>query len=506
MDKANPFNMPEIITLIGRFLPLWKYSCRLGFYHFNPKTLLRCTRVNRTWRDALAPVIWYVYNGYVMRSVPNEIITKNSHYFRVFFYDRCFSGPFQSGYLKELVISWWDGALLPLVEANASSLQSLGWKGSTSPSPMRSTTLPNLDYDLFMRMAPTLEELQLSHWTLSGRDFVGFLASCKRLNSLCLAAIEWVESSSTDPQSSPSSSLSTSLSSPQSWIDPRYHCQANQGLVDLRLDVSVSKEGAFVDLIRSCPNLENFSLYSESAEDARTLIPVLRDYCPRLTRIEYVIRFSSVLNGHDYLTDTEYSGLVLCSRRIQSLKIDIPQLGYIMTKALILQSTTLVSLNLRFLGRQDMPMHDAENICQILKHCIHLRHFSLFFSPNSLGKEETLRLFEQPWGCVELETLELTDVTMAMDHGGGDGGEGLAGSNVDHQGSTQQTYHWSLASAAPRPTPVDSSMGNENIGGVRYRSMAKQKLFEQVHKLPKLAKLSLNHVTYSVDGFSDSSS
>ncbi|KAG0305803.1 hypothetical protein BGZ98_003556 [Dissophora globulifera] len=502
--------MPEIITLIGHCLPLWKYSERLGFYDFNPRILLKCTRVNKIWHDALVPLIWYIYNGYVMRSIPKDVIIKNSRYFRVFFYDRCFSGPFLCQNLRALSISWWDSSLLPLVEANAGSLENLIWKGSTSTSPMRTMTLPKLDHSLFMRMAPTLEELQLSHWTIVGPDFVRFLGACKRLQYLSLAAVDWVEPgliNSILPASPSSLSSSPSATSvPWSTVIPP---QIVQNLKDLRLDISVSRDGAFIDLIRSCPHLENFSLYSESAEDARMLVPVLRHSCfSKLRGIEYVTRFSSALDGYDYLTDAEYSDMILSADTITHLKIDIPQLGDAMTRALILQASSLQSLSLRFLRRRDMPMQDAENLCKILKYCIRLRSLSLVFSPHALGQEETLRLFDEPWGCVELEKLELTDVTMvATEHREVEATAGDIAAAVtaaagemyydsDLLPHIQQPRYWTWASASSS-TPPDAGA---HRAGNRNDSVARQRLFEQVRKLGNLTRLTLNHVTYSADG------
>ncbi|KAG0242755.1 hypothetical protein BGX31_011649 [Mortierella sp. GBA43] len=454
MSNINPMNMPEIIALVGRFLPLWKYSDRLGFYNFNPKFLISCSLVSKAWYHSLTPVIWYVYNGSVMRAIPKEIIIRNSHHFRILFYDQSFPGPFESRQLKELIIPWCDDKLAPLVEANAGTLQTLAWKGSESP--VREGTLPTLDYNLFMRMAPTLQELQLSHWTLSGQSIVKFLASCKRLRKLSLVAID--------------------------WIDPTSACS-----------------GAFVDLVRSCPDLESFSLYSESSEDVRTLTPVLRDFCPKLANIEYVARFSTALNGYDYLSDSEYADLVQSARGLKTLKVDVPCLDEAMTKALILQSSTLVSLDLRFFKRRPDSMTDAENICKILRYCIHLRKLSLYFSPQALGNDETLRLFEDPWACVELETLELTDVTTTATTSD-------PHSNMNDRygsgGQLMHPYQWRI-DKAPRPVPVpipvvvDSNRSRSNCAAAGG-SLTKQKLFEQVRKLPKLATLSLNHVTYSL--------
>lgn len=502
MSNINPMNMPEIIALVGRFLPLWKYSDRLGFYNFNPKFLISCSLVSKAWYHSLTPVIWYVYNGSVMRAIPKEIIIRNSHHFRILFYDQSFPGPFESRQLKELIIPWCDDKLAPLVEANAGTLQTLAWKGSESP--VREGTLPTLDYNLFMRMAPTLQELQLSHWTLSGQSIVKFLASCKRLRKLSLVAIDWIDPViSTTP--TPLSSASA-LPSPVSPITPSYSAndpyhlyQEYHGLKQLRLDVSVPKAGAFVDLVRSCPDLESFSLYSESSEDVRTLTPVLRDFCPKLANIEYVARFSTALNGYDYLSDSEYADLVQSARGLKTLKVDVPCLDEAMTKALILQSSTLVSLDLRFFKRRPDSMTDAENICKILRYCIHLRKLSLYFSPQALGNDETLRLFEDPWACVELETLELTDVTTTATTSD-------PHSNMNDRygsgGQLMHPYQWRI-DKAPRPVPVpipvvvDSNRSRSNCAAAGG-SLTKQKLFEQVRKLPKLATLSLNHVTYSL--------
>ncbi|KAF9901366.1 hypothetical protein BX616_002279 [Lobosporangium transversale] len=526
MKRIHPLDMPEIITLVGLCLPRWKYSDRLGFYDFNPTILLRCTLVNKTWREALLPVLWYVYDGFVMRSIPKQVITKNSRYFRVFFYDRSFSGPFECRHLKALAISWWDQSLQPLIEANAESLENLVWKGSSSTSPVLNTVLPTPDYGLLMRMSNTLEELQLSHWTLSGRTFVQFLSACKRLKLLSLTAIDWTDPAPFDPSFSSVSSPSSSTSSSPPWSplssssllpssfagSPQHYYPIGNGVTDLRLDISVFKEGAFVDLIRSCLNLVNFTLYSESGEDARTLTPILRRYCPRLSSIEYVLRFSSSLRGYDYMTDVEYADLVLSAQNLQSLKIDIPWLDDALSSALIMQSSTLTSLSLRFNARRDTPMKDTANICKLLRHCNQLRNLSLSFSPHALGRNETLQLLTEPWACVDLETLELTDVTMAMDpatpvHG--------------PQAPPLQPYHWQLASTprsmtmptmtGPMHLPIDGSPSSRGgsgtaasaitAGGAGFRngSLTKQRLFEQIRRLPKLKKLSLNHVTYNVD-------
>ncbi|KAF8936448.1 hypothetical protein BGZ47_009491 [Haplosporangium gracile] len=528
---------------VGRCIPLWKHSDNLGFYDFNPKSLLSFTLVNKTWRSALLPVIWYVYNGFVMRHVPKDIILKYSVHFRLFFGDRSFPGQVLSKNIKSLVISWWDKGLLELVEENAESLEYLSWKGANSTGV--GVGWPSPDYELLMRMAPTLKEFHLSHWTLSGQEVARFLGACKRLHRLDLAAIDWI-----DPV--PECDFTT----PASYCRPVLSDIAGQGLTDLNLDISTPKEDAFVDLLRySCPELERFTLYSESAADPRRLTPILRACCRKLVGLDYVTRFSSSLDRRDYLSDSEYADLVLAlSDNVRQIKLDIPWLDAQLTRAIVLRPLTLHSLNLRFYERRMTPLgpssssssfltpasasistslsiRDAENLGQIiLQHCIHLHELSLFFSPHSMGPEETLKLVEKPWACLDLQSLVLADVSIGLTisttaphiwQGGIDETAILPSSsslNLSSPGSSSlitpqfpqgpglQPYHWQLSAAAMAPNSATTAIttitpsNNSQDAQMRYGSLAKQQLFEQIRRLPKLTLLSLNHVAYSLDG------
>lgn len=549
MERINPLDLPEIIMTVGCCIPLWKHSDNLGFYDFNPKSLLSLTLVNKTWRSALLPVIWYVYNGFVMRHVPKQIILKYSVHFRLVFGDRSFPGQFLSKNIKSLVISWWDKELLELVQENAESLEYLSWKGANALN--TSTGWPSPDYGLLMRMAPTLKELHLSHWTLSGQEVARFLGACKRLHRLDLAAIDWI-----DPV------LECDFTTASSYCRPLD--QQGQGLTDLNLDISTPKEDAFVDLLRySCPDLERFTLYSESAADPRRLTPILRAHCRKLVGIDYVTRFSSSLDRRDYLSDSEYADLILAvSDNVRQIKLDIPWLDAQLTRAIVLRPAMLQSLNLTFYERRmtlptgsfsspsssfsssfstlstsvssssSLSIRDAENLGQIiLQYCTNLRELSLFFNPHSMGPEETLKLVEKPWACLDLQSLVLADVSIGLTIStttwqGGIDETGIFPSSSPTpsppassasiipqfpQGPGLQPYHWQLSAATTAMAPPYSitaiattatmtSSNNSQDAQIHYGSLAKQRLFEQIRRLSKLTRLSLNHVAYSLDG------
>ncbi|KAF9581387.1 hypothetical protein BGW38_001618 [Lunasporangiospora selenospora] len=471
--QVHPLTLPEIIAKIASFLPLWKYSESLGFYDFNPSFLLSCTRVSKTWKAALLPVIWLVFDGFTMRQIPKEILVRNSSHFRLFFGDCLLGVSFQCRHLRELSISRWDKDLLQLIRENAPSLECFSWKATQAPS----STMPNLDYDLITQMAPTLQNLSLSHWVISGRQFVQFLAQCRRLTSLNLTAVHWIDPI---PQ--------RQTYSCDNEFASLYHFHRGLGIRQLSLDISEAKNGAFVDLIQRCPDLESFSLYSVRAQDPKLFIPVLRQSCPKLTNIEYTVRYCSRLGLRDYLSEDGYADFVLASPRLTSVKMDVPWLGDALTSALLFQAAALESLSLQFYEhREDQPWANAENLLRILKNSRRLKRLSLLFSRQALGEEETLRLLEPSWGCEELESLTLTGLTMMCDR--------------PSPIPCSPQFQWRF----PGMEPVqgsDRSGGQDSIGSVQAPAQAspKHKLIELVQRMPKLEALNLNLVTFSLEG------
>ncbi|KAI1315531.1 hypothetical protein EDD11_000673 [Mortierella claussenii] len=451
-ERPHPLDMPEIITLIGYCLPRWKYNDRLGFHDFTPKFLLRCTLVNKTWRDALLPVIW------------------------------------------SLLMSTFEGLVDFMVGSDSARRVDGEQCGVTREFDLEGAKIRTFFFiDIFI----TDGHDRTRAWMVDEDEW-----NLGRFTVIALEAI----------------CLGHSHSHSQS------HTSALQ---ELRLDISQPKENAFVDLIQSSPNLTTFSLLTESASDPRSLMPLIRLFCPKLRSIELMLRFSSSLQGFDYLTETEYADLILAAppHQLETLKVDIPWLDDGMTQAIIQhQAMSLTSLHLKFKARRSMdPMKDPENIVKILKWCTRLRHVSISFNPHGLGREETIRLVDQPWGCLDLETLELIDVTMtdSMVLGHAQALNDLQ----QHQHQQQQSYQWHLASTTDSDNnynqgggPVMAGGGGFGIGGVavssathpgggsggaresRHGMSAKQMLFEQVRRLPRLTKLSLNHVTYSING------
>lgn len=81
MHSAHPLETPELLSLIGSFMPLWLDS--LSGPKFMPKDMVSCTMVSKSWREAMLPHLWAIYCHDSMR-IPSKLLFKYSPYFRFF--------------------------------------------------------------------------------------------------------------------------------------------------------------------------------------------------------------------------------------------------------------------------------------------------------------------------------------------------------------------------------------------------------------------------------------
>ncbi|KAF9329841.1 hypothetical protein BGZ91_000379 [Linnemannia elongata] len=78
---------PEIIIKVGFCIPAIveepSPNSRVALRAFRPQTFFACFLVSRTWYQSLLPILWYAYCGDSMSRIPNNIIAKYSHHFRI---------------------------------------------------------------------------------------------------------------------------------------------------------------------------------------------------------------------------------------------------------------------------------------------------------------------------------------------------------------------------------------------------------------------------------------
>jgi hypothetical protein len=97
-QQHPPLEIPEILALVGSFLPLWvnnnpKSPLTLST-RFKPKTLVTCFRVSKLWHKTLLPILWYGYWSWLsdMRDIPAAALYRNSHYLRLLYFNRYSTG------------------------------------------------------------------------------------------------------------------------------------------------------------------------------------------------------------------------------------------------------------------------------------------------------------------------------------------------------------------------------------------------------------------------------
>ncbi|KAG0060029.1 hypothetical protein BGZ90_004232 [Linnemannia elongata] len=83
VDKysSHPLMIPEILTLVGSYLPLFERRFEVRRHRFvdiwDPKPLLRAGAVCTTWHDILTPILWWTYDYAIMEEkVPMEVLAR----------------------------------------------------------------------------------------------------------------------------------------------------------------------------------------------------------------------------------------------------------------------------------------------------------------------------------------------------------------------------------------------------------------------------------------------
>ncbi|KAF9903715.1 hypothetical protein EC991_003409 [Linnemannia zychae] len=189
MSTFHPLELPEIITRVGYFLPLWvkekvDHKTRTVF---RPKTFHACILVCKLWHLSLLPILWADFISEEMEQVPRNILRIRSPYFRTICVknrkvDFAAFSCTRLVHLKLTADSWgMVDDQRQLIQSNP-SLKSLKWMGSFAPLP-----LPFEDFEGLSQ----LENLELCYWDLLdgrlGKALQPMAGSLKRLE------IKWAE-------------------------------------------------------------------------------------------------------------------------------------------------------------------------------------------------------------------------------------------------------------------------------------------------------------------------
>lgn len=64
MSRAHPLETPEILSLIGSYVPAWEdttWGLRLA-----PRAMISCNMIKKTWRQVMLPHLWMFFDDDAM--------------------------------------------------------------------------------------------------------------------------------------------------------------------------------------------------------------------------------------------------------------------------------------------------------------------------------------------------------------------------------------------------------------------------------------------------------
>ncbi|KAF9366490.1 hypothetical protein BGX34_001928 [Mortierella sp. NVP85] len=106
-STKKALDCPEILIIIGEWIPLFEQGPVKKPFIFKPRTLLNCCLVSKHWYKTLWPLVWRVDDRGSMKGVPWMTMNKNSQYVRTYlgyWGDNYYNSPTLHSRLRRLTI------------------------------------------------------------------------------------------------------------------------------------------------------------------------------------------------------------------------------------------------------------------------------------------------------------------------------------------------------------------------------------------------------------------
>ncbi|KAK3845669.1 MAG: hypothetical protein J3R72DRAFT_435404 [Linnemannia gamsii] len=420
MPRTHALDLPEILSLIGSFIPIWenKYSHLqiLGSRHYRPVLLCRCLRVSKFWYDTLLPILWYGYwtdNKTMVDMIPSEAIALHCHL------------------LKTLRMNEYGIPFIkPLLLRGCTSLVELDIQISIKrPKSQRNDEPVGLPEQQLLRSNPLLKTLR---WTgeykpgtaLEPEDFVGLkcletltlqywrcedgqLARTLKVVSGTLKrlTIGWMHGVQPEDFPPPVALLQEGEKGRHGKNTGPDHTGEDLDVVGLRLDrlewlswyCGRTRVESFTELIKCCPNLKSLKLANDIAWNLDGVTEGLRLHCPSLESLEipYCLRSPPLKTFIHRCSTTGLRILHIASRKSEE---DI-------IPGALHHALTLEDLRIE----PYMDNMDALTFLPLLAGCTKLKRFALHSSFKYFAKTQNPleALKEEKWRCRGLQELDL---------------------------------------------------------------------------------------------------
>ncbi|KAG0342713.1 hypothetical protein BG000_002058 [Podila horticola] len=380
--RDSPVNLPELIYRIGWFVSLWK-DMRPDHdqYSFDPKHLLVCTLINRTWQRTLTPLLWTIYDSRlrILRDVPPNLIHTRSPHFRYLILSQAQASPLlahiQSTHLREL-----DLPSVPQQQAVALV--------------KRNPRITSLTIDVGNHTAKILREAleslsKLKVLSLNGGEDLTSSWITELLGNVSgLEELELRDFDELRPCQSP-------------------HQQPLLSITKLLFNSLWHRNPGFSQLLRFCPQLESLVYVSSSNLfsnfPAEEMSRNLRECCPKFKSLQCLVKDQVV---RDLLDDDEYCFMLQSTQHLISFDMPVGDLSPRFCQALLDPHAPHLEIIRILLYRQDSDQFSMAS--KILASCPHLAVFELLPSWQARYPEDIFGLFQQPWQCPKLRVLKLS--------------------------------------------------------------------------------------------------
>ncbi|KAG0004789.1 hypothetical protein BGZ65_012699 [Modicella reniformis] len=494
-QPPNPLDIPEILSRVGLFVPLWVYSdqnsgpnnnnrSRNRRPRFNPQHLLNCILVNRTWHHIFLPILWFTFDDIsIPPSVfhPVKILIRHSRHLRIFELNHSSTAAIVTVIPRRLLphnllhlgLSGhknhdWAKALM----LQNTRLESLYWQGTSSGGDYhhREDEYETLDAKALSKRLRRLQDLHLEYWKLDS-NFMKLLRRNPGLRRLELHFVtgelhhHQSQAARLDDQMNREAAIENDSDDDDDDDDEdddeEEDEQGEQGKDDTDDDdskvqlpyltsLTVCKDigsGALEELVRSCPRLEELSWMGSVDSDLKQLARNLQECCPGLS----ILTYSTVEVHQD---ESVYATLIQVIPRLAELQIRIPALGNRFTEALIKHASTLEILDLRILNPHE---NTHTNLRRILTSCHQITALSI----DGWSRSDT-DLFSFKWACLRLTRLFLQGLHDALTREGGQMTE------ADDNATVAAVYGWTatvLETDAAGSSGYIEEIGGEGQGG-----------------------------------------
>lgn len=417
-SSTSPLAIPEILTRVGYFLPLWVPDGH-GNYDDKPRTIVNCMLVSKQWYDVLVPILWHTCLSARITATPPQVLGRFLPHIRILQTNMFFPlVAFQCNRLVELSILMrtlpcdyhGDGGddktrsrslnrYKTLVRSNP-RLKSLLWNGLLFSD---KSALDLVDLAGLTR----LESLTLKCWDGSGGRLASALGAVARtLTGLTLQRVDGYErgvviamdhnesSKDTDDDMDAGSADNGGGSGQGTLAKMTTLCLPV--LRDLVLDTT----GGVEWLVGCCPSLELLNIidHGEDLDTNRIAQGIRETACHQL----------QILHVSHTLTSREVLPLIWScppsSPGLQNLLLNVEGLEADVVSGILVHAPTLKTLDLSI---QRCYTSCLPRILQLLGGCPQrLESLSLTIYKN-YGNDLVAALGSRTWGCRRLKELYL---------------------------------------------------------------------------------------------------